>query len=296
MTQPKGFLVCVGGAEDKGNSNIDTETVEHDLNMFEMGVLGRILSLIEQGIEPAIELVTSASKIPAEMAELYVEAFGKLGVKNVGHFEIKTREDADKKANLEKLINCNCVMFTGGDQLRLATVFGGTEFLEILKQRFFNEHFIIAGTSAGAMAMCNTMIYGGVPGRAHLKGEVKMSMGFGLLHNVILDTHFDKRGRFNRLAQAVALQPGIIGIGLGEDTGIIISQGDHITAIGSGSVTIIDGKKIRHNNIADITAGMPISVENIMVHVMANADIYNLTSRHYQGSDVHLKKNVENLN
>ena len=295
MTQPKGFLVCVGGAENKGNA-IHPETGEPDLNTFEMGVLSRIISLCEEGHNPAIELVTTASKMPGEMARVYTEAFSKLGVTNVGHLNICSREEADNKSNLESLINCNCIMFTGGDQLRLSTTIGGTEFLDILKERYLNEHFIIAGSSAGAMAMCNTMIYGGIPGRAHLKGEVKMSMGFALLHNVILDTHFDKRGRFNRLAQAVALQPGIIGIGLGEDTGIIISQGDHITAIGSGSVTIIDGKKIRHNNIADITAGMPISVENIMVHVMANSDVYNLTSRHYQGSDIQVNKNIGNLN
>jgi cyanophycinase len=295
MTQPKGFLVCVGGAENKGTA-IHADTGEPDLNTFEMGVLAKIISLCEEGNTPIIELVTTATRKPEEMASVYTEAFSKLGVNNVGHLNICSRDEAENKSNLERLINCNCVMFTGGDQLRLSTIFGGTEFIEILKERYLNEHFIIAGSSAGAMAMCNTMIYGGNPGRAHLKGEVKMSMGFGLLHNVILDTHFDKRGRFNRLAQAVALQPGIIGIGLGEDTGIIISQGDHITAIGSGSVTIIDGKKIRHNNIADITSGMPISVENIMVHVMANADVYNLTTRHYQGSDLKLNKNIENLN
>jgi cyanophycinase len=295
MTQPRGFLVCVGGAENKGNA-IHAETGEPDLNMFEMGVLSRIISLCQEGHNPAIELVTTASKTPGEIASLYTDAFLKLGVTNVGHLNVCSREEAENKSNLERLINCNCVMFTGGDQLRLSTTFGGTEFLDILKERYISEHFIIAGSSAGAMAMCNTMIYGGIPGRAHLKGEVKMSMGFGLLHNVILDTHFDKRGRFNRLAQAVALQPGIIGIGLGEDTGIIVSKGDQLTAIGSGSVTIIDGKKIRHNNIAEITAGMPISVENIMVHVMANSDVYNLTSRHYQGSALQVDKKIENLN
>lgn len=176
-------------------------------------------------------------------------------------------------------------MFSGGNQLRLSSIFGGTEFLDVLKQRY-NEGFLIAGTSAGAMAMSNTMIYEGNAALANLKGEVKITTGLGLLQNVIIDTHFDKRGRFNRLAQAVAAQPGAIGIGLGEDTGVIVSQGHELKAIGSGSVVIVDGKNIEHNNIADIDFGKPISVENIIVHIMSKGDVYNLSTRQFIGSEV----------
>jgi cyanophycinase len=143
---------------------------------------------------------------------------------------------------------------------------------------------VIAGTSAGAMAMSNTMIYEGNAALAHLKGEVKITTGLGLLQNVIIDTHFDKRGRFNRLAQAVAAQPGAIGIGLGEDTGVIVSNGDELKAIGSGCVVIIDGRKIEYNNIADIKFGQPISVENIIVHMMSKGDCYNLDKRKFLGA------------
>jgi cyanophycinase len=201
---------------------------------------------------------------------------------------IRNREDVAIPEYLERLKACNCVMFSGGNQLRLSSIFGGTEFLDIIKHRYQEEEFVIAGTSAGAMAMSNTMIYEGSAAVAHLKGEVKITTGLGLMHNVIIDTHFDKRGRFNRLAQAVAAQPGAIGIGLGEDTGIIVSEGHELLAIGSGSVLIIDGKNIEYNNIADIEFGKPISVENIVVHFMSNGDIYNVLTRKFEGIEINI--------
>ena len=158
--------------------------------------------------------------------------------------------------------------------------------MDILKERYLEEDFPIGGTSAGAMAMSNTMIYEGTASLAHLKGEVKVTTGLGFLQNVIIDTHFDKRGRFNRLAQAVAAQPGAIGIGLGEDTGVIVTEGRSLRAIGSGSVIVIDGKKIEYNNIADIPFGAPISVENIIVHIMSSGDVYNVETRKYEGRSI----------
>jgi cyanophycinase len=130
------------------------------------------------------------------------------------------------------------------------------------------------------------MIYEGNAATAHLKGEVKITTGLGLMQNVIIDTHFDKRGRFNRLAQAVAAQPGAIGIGLGEDTGIIVSHGSRLRAIGSGSVVIVDGKHIEYNNIADIDFGKPISVENVVVHIMSKGDTYDLETRKFTGAEI----------
>ena len=213
----------------------------------------------------------------------------KLGCNDVGHLRIRNREDASSAENLSRLIACDCIMFSGGNQLRLSSIFGGTEFLDILKRRYQEEpNFAIGGTSAGAMAMSNTMIYEGSASLAHLKGEVKMTTGLGFLQNVIIDTHFDKRGRFNRLAQAVAAQPGAIGIGIGEDTGIVVTKGHSLCAIGSGSVIIIDGKNIEYNNIADIKFGSPISVENIMVHIMSSGDVYNLTTRKYEGREIEI--------
>lgn len=286
---PKGILVSVGGAEDKG-TDLEKGIIQRNrLNFFEIGILKTIISLIQPGEEPRVEVITTASSIPDEVAENYIDAFSKLGCHNVGHLRIRNREDASRADYIERLKQCNCIMISGGNQLRLSSIFGGTEFLDILKHRYYHEHFVIGGTSAGAMAMSGTMIYEGSAAMAHLKGEVKITTGIGLMNQVIIDSHFDKRGRFNRLAQAVAANPGAIGIGLGEDTGIIVTNGDHLRAVGSGSVVIIDGRNIDYNNIADIEFGTPISVENMIVHIMSSGDIYNISTRKFEGSEVEVK-------
>jgi cyanophycinase len=288
--RPKGFLISVGGAEDKG-TDLEKGIIERNrLSFFELGILKNIISLIKPGEEPKVEVITTASSIPDEVSANYVEAFSKLGCADVGHLRIRNREDAAKTEYLNRLKACNCIMLSGGNQLRLSSILGGTEFLDIMKERYLTEHFVIAGTSAGAMAMSNTMIYEGNAASAHLKGEVKITTGLGFMQNVIIDSHFDKRGRFNRLAQAVAAYPGAIGIGLGEDTGIVVTEGVHLKAIGSGSVVIIDGKNIDYNNIADIDFGKPISVENIIVHIMSKGDIYNIQTRKFEGSEIIIKQ------
>lgn len=287
QSYPNGILVSVGGAEDKG-TDLEKGIVERNrLNFFELGILKNIISLT--GVtDPTVEVITTASSIPDEVAENYIDAFSKLGCKKIGHLRIRDREDAAKAEYIERLRACDCIMFSGGNQLRLSSIFGGTEFLDILKQRLHDEHFVIGGTSAGAMAMSNTMIYEGSADKAHLKGEVKITTGLGFLQNVIIDSHFDKRGRFNRLAQAVAANPGAIGIGLGEDTGVVVTEGHNLKAIGSGSVVIIDGKNIDYNNIADIRTGEPISVENIIVHIMSSGDVYNLQNRTFVGKEIEI--------
>jgi cyanophycinase len=285
VAYPQGNLIAVGGAEDKGTDLEKGILQRNRLNFFELGILKNIVSLID-GAEPLVEVITTASSIPDEVAQNYIDGFQKLGCTNIGHLRIRNREDAARPENIERLKACNCIMFSGGNQLRLSSIFGGTEFLDVLKNRFKHENFVIAGTSAGAMAMGNTMIYEGNASLAHLKGEVKITTGLGLIRYAIIDTHFDKRGRFNRLAQAVAAQPGAIGIGLGEDTGVIVSKGIILEAIGSGSVVIIDGKNIEYNNIADIKFGKPISVENIMVHIMSKGDQYNMETRKFHGAEI----------
>ena len=172
-------------------------------------------------------------------------------------------------------------MFTGGNQLRLSVTDGGTAFLSILKKRYQEENIVIAGTSAGAMAMGHTMIYEGNAARAHLKGEVKMTTGLGFINSVIFDSHFEKRGRFARLAQAIATNPSCIGIGLGEDTGMLVTEGNKMEAIGSGLVMIIDGHDILHSNIADIPEGNPISIENLKVHFCEHGNGYLLNERKF---------------
>lgn len=280
MSNPKGKLIAIGGAEHKG-TELETDGLHrNNLNFFELGILRRVVEEAG-GTAARIEVITTASMIPYEVGENYLDAFGKIGCTNIGLMHIRTRQDAMNQEYIDRILQCDAVMFTGGNQLRLSATDGGTEFLTILKKRYKEENFLIAGTSAGAMAMSNTMIYEGNAARAHLKGEVKITTGLGFLNAVIIDSHFEKRGRFGRLAQAVATNPGCIGIGLGEDTGMLITDGNKMEAIGSGLVVIIDGHDILHSNIADIPDGNPISIENLKVHFCEKGNGFLVKERKY---------------
>ncbi|PJE47292.1 MAG: cyanophycinase [Sediminibacterium sp.] len=278
MLIPKGKLIAIGGAEDKGSDLEKGAIFRNNLNFFELGILRRIVAEAG-GSDASIEVVTTASTIPYEVGENYLDAFGKIGCTNVHIIHVRNREDAQKQEYIERIQACDCVMFSGGNQLRLTTIFGGTRFLAIIQERYQKENFVIAGTSAGAMAMSSTMIYEGNATRAHLKGEVKITTGLGFMDNVIFDSHFEKRGRFARLAQAVSANPSCIGIGLGEDTGMLITQGNNMEAIGSGPVIIVDGHDVRHSNLADIPEGNPLSIENLHVHFCAKGNGFKVKER-----------------
>ena len=281
MEIPKGKLISIGGNEDKGTEPEPKFAQKNNLNFFELQILGRIMHEAG-GHDACIEVITSASSIPEEVGQNYLDAFGKLGCKKIRIMNIRNREDAQKPEMIERLRNCDSVLFSGGNQLRLSSIFGGTEFLEILSYRYIHEEtFVIAGTSAGAMAMSNTMIYQGSSSEALLKGEVKITTGLAFIKDVIIDSHFVTRGRFGRLTQAVTANPSCIGIGLGEDTGVLITECRYMEAVGSGLIIIIDGHNIRHTNIADLKEGSPISIENLIVHVMAKGNHFDLKSRKF---------------
>jgi cyanophycinase len=282
MQFAKGKLIAIGGAEDKGTDLEKGEIHRSNLNFFELGILRRIVEEAANGPLSRIEVVTTASMIPYEVGDNYLNAFGKIGCTNIGIMHIRNRADAINTEYIERIRNCDVIMFSGGNQLRLSSTFGGTLFLQIALDRYHNEEdFLVAGTSAGAMAMSNTMIYEGNATKAHLKGEVKITTGLGFMDDVIFDSHFEKRGRFGRLAQAVATNPSCIGIGLGEDTGMLITGANKMEAIGSGCVIIIDGHDIVHNNIADIPEGNPFSVENLKVHFCEKGNGYLADERKF---------------
>jgi cyanophycinase len=280
MANPKGKLIAVGGAEDKGTDLEKGEIHRNNLNFFELGILRRIVEE-SGGSDSRIEVITTASLIPEQVGQNYLNAFGKIGCNNVGIMSIRDRSEAVNQDFIDRILNANAIMFSGGNQMRLTATFGGTSFLKILLTRYMKEHVVIAGTSAGAMAMSNTMIYEGNADVAHLKGQVKITTGLGFIDDVIIDSHFEKRGRFGRLAQAVATNPSCIGIGLGEDTGMLITEGNKMEAIGSGLVMIVDGHDIRHSNIADIPEGNPISIENLKVHFCEKGNGYILHKRKF---------------
>lgn len=279
MQFAKGKLLAIGGAEDKGTDLEVGDIQRNNLNFFELGILRRIVEETG-GNDTRIEVVTTASMIPHEVGDNYLNAFGKVGCTDVGVMNIRNRTDTSNPDFLERIRLCDAVMFSGGNQMRLTSTFGGTEFLQVLLQRYHDESdFLVAGTSAGAMAMSNTMIYEGNATKAHLKGEVKITTGLSFMRDVIFDSHFEKRGRFGRLAQAIATNPACIGIGLGEDTGMLITDGNKMEAIGSGLVMIVDGHDIKHSNIADIPDGNPISIENLKVHFCEKGNGYMVKER-----------------
>ena len=281
MEIPKGKLISVGGAEDKGTDLEQGFIQRNRLNFFELGILKRFIDEVG-GIEKRIEVITTASSIPVEVGDNYLDAFGKIGCKNIGVIDIRKREDVFVEEFINRVKNADGIMFSGGDQLRLTSIFGGTEIYNVLHERYFNEEdFVIAGTSAGAMAMSKTMIYQGKSELAHLKGEVKITTGLAFMGHVIIDSHFDKRGRFNRLAQAVASNPQCTGIGLGEDTGVIVTGGNNLEVVGSGAVVIVDGRDIRHTNITEVGMGEPIALDNLRVSIMVRGNRYLLKERKF---------------
>lgn len=291
----KGKLIIIGGAVDKGSFTEVSfdENVANNLNFFEKGILKRIIKESKNGNDSRIEVITTASTIPLEVGAEYIKAFNYLGATNVDVLHIQKREEADRAEILKRIQNADVVMFTGGDQLRLTSILGGTQFHEILLKKYKEEEFIYSGTSAGAAAASGSMIYQGSSKEALLKGEVKITSGLGFIDDVIVDTHFVQRGRIGRLFQAVVGNPKILGIGLGEDTGLLITNGTKMEAIGSGLVILVDGKQIKNTNLTDVSLGEPVSISNLVVHVMSQNDTYDLTSGEFVIHNESVKEIIE---
>lgn len=279
MNNPKGKLVIIGGSVDRGSFSENPTDLQRSLKFFEKGILKRITTESIKNNLSKIEIITTASSIPEEVGAEYVKSFAQLNVLNVDVLNIKTREEANSPENIERLKNADVVVFTGGDQLRLTSIFGGTSFHLLLLEKYQNEDFIISGTSAGAAASSNNMIYQGSSQEALLKGEVKITGGLGFINNVIIDTHFVQRGRIGRLLYACASNPMNLGIGLGEDTGLLITNGNNMEAIGSGLVMLVDATQMRDTSISDVEMGAPVSIEHLIVHVMALGDHYDLKNK-----------------
>ena len=290
MLNPKGKLVIIGGAVDLGTNITAQEHIvkPNFLKFFDRGILRRIITESANHEASTVEVVTTASQIPELVGQEYINAFNQLNVPKVDTLHIKSREDAHHKPYLDRIRKADVVVFTGGDQLRLSSIFGGTEFLQILKGRYQKDNFIIAGTSAGAAAASTHMIYRGQSNEALIKGEVQITAGLGFIDSVIIDTHFVQRGRIGRLMYAVASNPGILGIGLGEDAGLLVTEGSMMEAIGSGLIILVDGKNLVETNIYDVELGSPVSIENLKLHVMSIYDKYDL-----QQHKLYIKKVVK---
>jgi cyanophycinase len=279
MSVPKGKLIIIGGSVDKGSFSVEEVDLPKKLKFFERGILNRIIKVSAKNNSSRIEIITTASSIPEEVGQEYINAFKQLDVLNVGVLNIRNREEANSSEYIDRLKSADVVMLTGGDQLRLTSIFGGTAFHHLLLDKYENENFVISGTSAGAAASSNNMIYQGSSQGALLKGEVKITGGLGFINNVIVDTHFVQRGRIGRLLYACASNPINLGIGLGEDTGLLISDGNSMEAIGSGLIILVDATSMHNTNMTDVEMGEPVSIENLVVHVMSIGDHFDLKTK-----------------
>jgi len=273
---PKGKLIIIGGAINTGSFTETQFGLPQNMNFFERGILKKITTESVKNTASRFEIVTTASLIPEKVGEEYIKAFAQLDVHDVGVLSINNREQANSEENCARISAADVIIFTGGDQLRLSSIFGGTKFHRLLLEKYQDEEIVIAGTSAGAAASSKNMIYQGSSKDALLKGEVKITGGLGFIDGVIVDTHFVQRGRIGRLLYAAASNPGILGIGLGEDTGLYISNGTRMEAIGSGMVILVDGRHMADTNLTDVEMGQPVSIKNMVVHVMCDGDIYDL--------------------
>ncbi|MCX7546826.1 cyanophycinase [Xanthomarina sp. F1114] len=274
QSEIKGTLIPIGGNEDKGKN----ESEKHTLEFIDEGILYHVKEQAG-GKNANIVVIPTASSIPVEVGENYLTAFTALGCENVTVLDIRSQEDSEKQSSIKLIKEADCIMFSGGDQSKISRKIGGTTIHKIMLDRYHNEvGFVIAGTSAGAMAMTEEMIAGGSATDAFVKGAVTMYKGLGLVPELIIDTHFIQRGRFGRVSEAVAKFPNLLGFGLAEDTGMIIKNGKCLV-IGSGMVIIFDGSKITHNNEKVLDEGTPMTIANLRVHVLSNGDRYSITDR-----------------
>lgn len=272
MSQVKGILIPIGGGEDKG--------VEEDigLDFIQEGILSHVVKE-SGGSDAKIIIIPTASRIPVEVGENYLSAFERLDCSNLTVLNLTSQKQCNENEVVSQISEADCLMFSGGDQSRIASIIGGSRVHEEIQRKFVNEEFVIAGTSAGAMAMANEMIAGGSSTEALVKGAVLLSTGLGLIPELIIDTHFIKRGRFGRLAEAVAVYPRLLGIGLAEDTGLIIKNCNEFKVIGSGMVILMDAGFLTHNAHEQLDEGTPMSMSNLVTHILANGDQFTLNDR-----------------
>jgi cyanophycinase len=269
----KGKLIIVGASEDKGENSSNVTGDDFLTN----GILKRMVEESRLKKKSRIEIVTTASNEP-DIGQEYVKAFRKLGAENCHVLSIHSREQAHDQEIVKKVRAADVMYFTGGNQLQLTHRLGGTPVFDAMLDKLQKEPFIYAGTSAGAAAVSNTMIVEGESDNAILKGEVKTTGGFGLIDNIVFDTHFIHRGRIGRLFQILVSNPDILGVGLEENTGLMIS-GNKMEAIGPGMTIVLDGKSIKKSNLLEIIEGAPISIDNLTLHVMSKTDVFDLKTR-----------------
>jgi len=271
---PTGKLLIIGGAENKGEDEAKKKQTPSDFERLE--ILKTFIKLTEKE-DPAIEVVTSASSEGDESFEDYRKAFDELRISSVGHIHHRSRNEVLQDDPLiERMKSADAIFFAGGDQLKYTFYYGGTPFLTALKDRYINENVVIAGTSAGAMVLSTPMIYAGNDEVQEIGGMIKVTTGLEFLKDVCIDTHFVHRGRFVRMAQVVVTNPTSIGVGIEEDTAIIVRNGLEVEVVGTGTIIVLDGHQISEGHIEDFTSDRPVTIRDLRMHILSDGDTYTL--------------------
>ena len=270
-TGARGSLIIIGGHEEKEGEALILRAVA------------------ERSRGGKLVVATLASEEPEAMFQDYQRAFSTLGVKQIEHLDVSSREAILDDPPLELLDGASVVFFTGGGQLRITTQFGGTELCEQI-QEFYRQGGTIAGTSAGASVMSDTMLVSGEGEVSHRVGsKLMMAPGLGYLKDVIIDQHFAERGRIGRLLAAVAQNPRLLGIGLDENTAIIVEQEQHFRVLGGGGAYVVDGREMTCTNLTEEDDDRTASIFNVRLHLLSQGDEFDLLTR------VPLKHSAESI-
>lgn len=255
----RGTLVIIGGHEDKEGAR---------------DILREVARL--NGDRPLV-IATLASHTREGYFESYQQGFADLGVGPLRELYLDERDDALQADTLDILAGAGGIFFSGGDQLRITSLLAQTP-LDDRVRALYDAGGVIAGTSAGASVLCETMLVSGHSDETYRVGEVQMAPGLGFMQGVLIDQHFAERGRMGRLLGAVALNPRALGIGLDEDTAIVV-RGTTFEVIGQGGVYVIDGAAVTHSNVAEAHAGDALSLHGTVLHVLSAGDQFDLHRR-----------------
>lgn len=257
----RGFIVPIGGAEDKeGAANILRKFID-----------------VSGGKRSRIVIIPTASKLE-DTGRRYEKLFKKLGADEAKSLPFASREDANKEEWLEYIEKANGIFVTGGNQLRLTTILGGTPVARAIR-RANARGVTVGGTSAGAAILSEHMIAFGAEGHTPHAGRVTLVPGFGLTNRIMIDQHFRQRDRLGRLLTALAYNPFAVGVGLDEDTAAFIDHGKVLTVVGAGAITIVDASELSHSSIAETKEGKPVCMTNVRLHVLVDGGMFDLNTR-----------------
>ena len=259
--ETRGWIVPIGGAENKEN---------------DPRILQRFID-VSGGPDADIVVIPTASQLH-ETGHRYEQVFRDLGARRVSVMDFDTRRDCQEPSRLERLEQASGIFFTGGNQLRLTTLLGGTPVAKLIRNR--NAHGVtVGGTSAGASILSEHMIAFGDEGATPRAAMVTLAPGLGLTNRVIVDQHFRQRDRLGRLLTALAYNPFAIGLGLDEDTAVFLDADNLAEVRGSGTVTVVDPAEIEYTSMDAAKAGEPVTILGVRLHVLAAGGIFDLETR-----------------